>query len=378
MDNLKRFSLYFFFTVLLGCMAAPPSLDYYQIGSTTGQNQGQTQGNNNSNTGAGQTGSQNQGAIYDDNSGNEPSGNTPLYQQDTQSSNPRSTRPPRRRYAGEDSCRSELEDDRDHTCKEDCRTIYTNSDDREDCEKLSVEKIQDLYSVYNRLKDAAVPLNSTDLEDLKAYLKISTSAFVRAISRDYHTSEAKDMLVYIAEDDEVAEIIADYDENYRVLYHLLKKVKSSHKQDNDLADIFTTDMRGRSKHSNLFEIAILDGDNETAVNWFLDYILAKQPNCKSTDDTDAGHRACFDKICAIGNDFFDDDDVDNETMSAWFRHGSFSNYIEDVIIEHSIRGCASPSGACKWDNTGSDAVTSSNVEEKSDADSKSWVGLLCE
>ena len=247
------------------------------------------------------------------------------------------------------------DESRNHRCKDQCRTMYRRTNDKEDCEELAVEQIVRLMDVHDILKRADdEELRNIDLEDLEVYLNVSIAGFDDLI-RDYRSSEAKDVLVWIANNDEIADILRDEDEQYKTLEQLLKTLGSF--SSSELEDPFTRNIN----RGTLFEVAI-DARNESAVNWFMEYIFNVSNSCNNDDEVSIG---CFTVICKIGDEFEDED-----FLRDWFGFSNFENYIED-IIEGKINAGGDP----KWDAS---AITEvDDLFETSPYEDQTWVESLC-
>ena len=247
------------------------------------------------------------------------------------------------------------DESQNHRCKEQCRTIYRRSDDKEDCEELAAEQINRLMNVHDILKRADDDdLRNIDLEDLEVYLNVSIAGFDDLI-RDYRSGEARDVLTWIANNDEIADILRDEDDQYKTLEQLLKTLESF--SSSELEDPFTEDIN----RGTLFEVAIY-ARNETAVTWFLEYIFNVSSSCNNDDEVSIG---CFTVICKIGDGFEDEDFLED-----WFSFNSFENYMDD-IIEEGINAGNSP----KWSAT---AITDTDdLFEKSPYEDQTWVESLC-
>ena len=256
----------------------------------------------------------------------------------------------RQRYSGS-ACEDE---DRDHECKEQCKDIYTRRSDREDCEELKTGQIEKLEELHKLLKDPDDDdLAEFDLEDFKVYLDISTSPFDKLVGK-YSKSESKEILLWIAENEDVAELMEDKDDDFKTLQRILKRFKSG-VNDATLYEYFTAKISGSDR---LMEV-VIDSGNEPAHNWFLDFINEKDNEC--SDDTETV--GCFFQYCKIGII------IDNDIAEDWLSFEDFDEYIEDIIDE-KVNGHATAGTAGCWDTTGNDAI-----EDLGEINN--WVDDLC-
>lgn len=246
------------------------------------------------------------------------------------------------------------DEDRDHECKDQCRDMFRRINDREDCEELTVQQIDKLLDVHKALEDADDrDLRDIDLEDLEVYLNVSIAGFDSLVRR-YKSSEAKDVLIWIANNEDVTDTFEDEDDDYRILESLLKVISSF--SDSELERPFTRDIyRG-----TLFEVAI-DARNESAMDWFLNYIFYTDGACNDDEEVSS---ACFTVICKIGDGFEDED-----FLRDWLEFGIFEDYIDD-IIKGEVNAGSDP----KWD--ASDIDDSRDLYEGSYED-QTWVTTLC-
>ena len=227
-------------------------------------------------------------------------------------------------------CRDES---KSHECRKDCKTMYKRSEDKEDCERLSPDVIEELLAVHDALEGAET--EQVNVEDFKNYLKVSTNGLERVIE-EYRQRNAKKFLEWVTDDEDITDIVAGYDDNFRILNLLLRKATGSfNTSDPHRPFIKKTFLDSRT----LFELAIYNG-NEIALDWFLDFIFVKKGGCETSDDD--GRRAnCFKEICKIGNSFSNEGSGKTTKRSNWLTYsGYFESYIID-IIDDSIFGVAS-------------------------------------
>ena len=303
MDGLKKLKNGLLFVFLVGCTGVVPPVNYPP--NSTGYNHS--------------TGYQ--------------TNNYPPLPRDEQDYNNRIAKDPNRaavlknsrdRLDG-NSCENE---DTNHECRSLCKEMYRRKYDREECEELSVVQIEKLLDVHKKLKEADIDdLERIDFEDLKVYLNVSIAGFDNLI-RDYKRNDAKEVLTWIAEDEEAAELLREEDDDYKTLEELLKQISSF--SDTEIEEPFSKELNSRD--GTLFEMA-MHFDNDPAIEWFLDYIFSTDRAC--TGNNRKVSAACFTVICEIGKEFNDQDyRVD------WLDFPAFENYIDDIIDKEVNRHTA--------------------------------------
>ena len=248
-----------------------------------------------------------------------------------------------------DSC----EDERSgHECYSLCKKMYKRVDDKEECWELTPDSIEDMYDVWTALERGRLSdLEEIDPEHLDLFINLSIAGFDSVI-RDYKRSEAEDVLVWIAENEEVAEVMRDEDYDFETLEELLSLV------DRFELDTVEDPFIEYIDRKTLFEYAISAG-NDTAMDYFLDYFFQTHKKCRANSIT----VACLTVICSIGSAI---DERDREDL---FDSNIFSDFMED-IIKGTINGDTSSSGE-KWiKGTGDSKIDSINDLDDSWANSE--------
>ena len=247
------------------------------------------------------------------------------------------------RYRGSTTCEEELEDDRNHDCKDLCRDIYSSRSDREDCEDLPVAQIERLEHLHDLLEDPDDDdLADVDFEDFDTYLNVSTRPFDRLVGR-YSSREAEEMLLWIVENDDVADVIEKEEDDYGTLKELLESADSS--GDTNSANIYKYFTEVEVDNDPLMEYVISQG-NDVALEWFTDFINDEYSGCN--DETSS---TCFvDVYCVIG------DDMDDDLSEDWLDFTDFEDYINDVI------DCLND-GDCTWTPQGISGTWQTNESE---------------
>ena len=253
------------------------------------------------------------------------------------------------------TCEKELEKDKNHDCEEQCGDIYSRRADREDCEELTVRQIEILVGVHEAVEDPDDDvLADLDLEDFNVYLNVSIEPFDKLI-RKYSSREAKEVLLWIAENEDVTEIIKDEDDDYKNLASLLDKLDSN----NSGADLWRPFVENIDSGDKLMEVVIEEG-NEVALSWFQDYI-----NEQAICDEETEER-CFEIYCKIG------EGIGSDSAQDWLGYEDFQKYIDDVIEEgtNANDGDGTEATPYYWGND--------NNEFEDESDVNDWVEDLCE
>ena len=279
------------------------------------------------------------------------------------SSGERSYRRPRRKtLESANPCERESES---HKCRKLCAKIYEWRSHRASCRKLDPKQIEKLDDLYKTLR---VPeeeeLEDIDLEDLEIYLSVAADSFLRLTGR-YNQTEAREFLRWIAKDQEAAEAIAgwDEDEGYVFLHSLLEAlsprwawpprsesgysfIRSSSEQASAPYVPFRAALDEDGKKFLMKEA--LDSGNETAAEWFYDYIMEKTPDCRG--DSSRSRENCFAYFCEIGVS------MQLRHRREWRELDFFESYLEEAVSKKTNGGSLSD----QWD--------SSEIESLADID----------
>ena len=213
-----------------------------------------------------------------------------------------------------------------HRCHELCREMYSR--DRDECLEEEPNTIEDIYQVYQDIEGAR-NLQSINLGHFEAYLDVSSFSLVSLI-RDYSRSDAEDMLLWIAEDQAVAELISDEDDDFRILNDLLSLIVHF---DSDKLEVPFT--RRIDKRDTLMDYALKSG-NEEALDYFLEYIFMGDQACRSDNFT----VDCLTVICEIGRG------SEERDRGYYFDSLVFEDFMAE-IIDKKVNGSAS-SNKNKW------------------------------
>ena len=238
----------------------------------------------------------------------------------------------RKRYSGS-TC--EEEDDRSHDCVDQCRDIYSRRSDRDDCEELPIAQIEMLAELHELLEDPDDDdLRDIDLADLEVYLNVSIAGFDSLINR-YSSREAKEVLFWIAENEDISNLFSDEDDEFKALEALFKEVTGGFSASSETHQPFIERIDGSDR---LMEI-VIDAGNESAIEWFHSYITETAEGCSGKNDEISG--TCFEVFCKIGKG------IDDDIRESWLSFEDFEEYIDD-IVQAGVNGRASP-GSTEWD-----------------------------
>jgi len=234
-----------------------------------------------------------------------------------------------------------------HSCYELCREMYSR--DRDECLEEEVDTIDDIYEVYLSLKGAN-SLDRIDIEDFETYMEVSTFGF-NSLLRDYNRVEAEDTLIWIAEDEKVAEIFLSEDRDFRILTNLLATMgRFSYDK---VAVPFTR----KIDRDNLIDYALSSGNGQ-ALDYFFEFILESSTQCKKSSNVPNN---CLQLMCEIAKA------TRNERDREFFYQDSrvFEDFITDIIDE----GVNSKAKGGRWGK----GAGSNQINDVNDLD-YTWAG----
>ena len=247
-----------------------------------------------------------------------------------------------------------------HECISLCREIYKRRDDRDDCEDLTVPQVYALADVYDVLEDPDEDaLRELDVEDVKVFLNLSIAGLDNLI-REYSKNDAKNVLTWIAEDEDIAEELEDGDDDSKTLEKLLLKISKF--SETDVEKPFGVEI---DSDLTLFELAF-NADNESAVDWFLYYVFDKSNHCAEDVGDDGNDIECITVICKIGHGF-----EDEGMREVVLDFDSWSDFLGLAIKNSRNSGAWCPDTI----RTGNTKPTS--VEDLEDLNEGDWVKTLC-
>ena len=220
-----------------------------------------------------------------------------------------------------DACEDERES---HECYVLCKSMYKRKPDQEECAELTPDNIEAMYEMWQDLETGRLNnLENIDAEHFDWFLKVSIAGFDSLI-RGYKRSEAEEVLVWIAENDDIAEVMRDEDDDFETLEELLSLVERFELDSVEEPFIAEIDRK------TLFEYAIETG-NDIAMDYFFDYFFQTHKSCWK--DTEIS-RECLIKVCAIGAS------IDERDRDSLLDSYIFADFVKG-IIKHAINGSGS-------------------------------------
>ena len=249
-----------------------------------------------------------------------------------------------------DSCENEREGDE---CYDLCRSMYKRKPDQEECAELTPDNIEAMHEMWQDLETGRLNnLENIEAEHFDWFLKVSIAGFDSLI-RGYKRSEAEEVLVWIAENDDIAEVMRDEDDDFETLEELLSLVERYELDSVEEPFIAQIDRK------NLFEYAIGTG-NDLAMDYFFDYFFQTHKSCWKDNEISV---PCLTVVCTIGASI---DERDRESL---FDSYIFADFVGD-IIKDTINGSTSSSGE-KWiKGTGDQKIDNINDLDNSWADAE--------
>ena len=247
-----------------------------------------------------------------------------------------------------------------HDCYEYCDDMFRTNRDEDDCEELTVAQVSAMWDLYELLEDPDAE-EDIDPESFDLYVNISIRSLDDLIGK-YNSRDAKEFLIWLIENEEIAKIFKKEDDEHKSFEALLKKFSGSYSSSNH--DISTPFLK-KLERDKLLEESM---GSEWMLEWFQEYINEKNNACKSDTET----RACFAVYCKIGNG------IDDNARDDWMDFDDFESYIEDIIDEkiNSRQGTGNNRNTSGWIHE--TAAGSSNNEIEDTGDLENWVDDLCQ
>ena len=220
---------------------------------------------------------------------------------------------------GGDPCKDE---DIDAQCREDCDEIYRNNRYVEDCiGEYSPAQIEELFVIHETITDPDDRnLSRIKSDALTAYMEISPRPFEKAVrDGDFKDSDAETVLLWIIDNDDIAESILNEDSDFTILEELLYRV-----DDDNIVEALTESI---DRTQSVIELSAQAGNSYT-LQWFIDYLFETEADCKDKESL-----ACFKLVCQIGDDTEERERVD------WLDSSEFFQDYIDEIIDEQVNAC---------------------------------------
>ena len=182
-------------------------------------------------------------------------------------------------------------------CEDMCSDIFTRRSDKKDCEALSVIQVEKIYDINEFLEDADIEsLQDINLKDFKVFLNINPEPVEKHL-KEIGSSKAKDLLYWIASEDDVASLFESEDEDYLILEAIFQELKR------DVTDA----LQRRIHDGDLYHEVALLHNNEEALSWVHGYFEDKL--CDEDDDDEAD--ACLlTQYCLLDSSLHEDFSAD--------------------------------------------------------------------
>ena len=257
----------------------------------------------------------------------------------------------------------------DDDCEDLCSDIYRSRRERGDCEEFSIAQVERLDEIHDILEDPRLDdLEEIDVSengDFDVYVNISPEPLEKLIRR-YSQREVDDILIWIANYDDVARLFAKEDRDYDILKDLLGELNS---------DEFTALAEGIDGRDSFIDLAVVAG-NEEAIDWILDFLDDENSDCSGREDE--RKLACLMAFCNLA------EEIDDENAEELADFESFDDYLDDVI-RGAVNGDTTTTTrdgndrvvqgnptAGQWD---ADEDSADYIEDTGDLDSEWWEDL---
>ena len=220
---------------------------------------------------------------------------------------------------------------KDRICKEICKDIFRSRKDREDCEEFSIADVERMEDVFKILeKPNANDLAEMDAEDLEFLLYISSKPLEKAVDK-MSQSEKKRFLVWMAEDSEGAQIIANAEEDYSILKELFGTTFAKS----------NAELNKNIKSGDSFVELALEEGNEVVLEWIHDFF---GDQCESHNNHGhSNYELCvFISYCYLN--------LSGDTEEEYFEYEFFEDLLDEILSEER-----KTSGAPAWWMTDTEA-----------------------
>ena len=151
-----------------------------------------------------------------------------------------------------------------HDCYEYCDDMFRANRDEDDCEELTVAQISAMWDLYELLEDPDAE-EDIDPESFDLYVNISIRSLDDLIGK-YNSRDAKEFLIWLIENEEIAKIFKKEDDEHKSFEALLKKFSGSYSSSNH--DISTPFLK-KLERDKLLEESM---GSEWMLEWFQAYI----------------------------------------------------------------------------------------------------------
>ena len=222
--------------------------------------------------------------------------------------------------------------EQDENCKEICDDIFSSRNDRKKCYEFS----EDLVSSFKELLESTEDGDVEDIDSLvlECLLDIDEREFAKAV-KGMSRKNAKDFLIAIANDEALADVLEDEDDEFNILKQLLNKATGS----NDLLPQLKKEIE-----SNKSFLYLSAEGAESVWKWLDSYVESAcgSSTCPDGDNISAYCQALLDLSDKNLEDFLSDGDRFAE---------EYEKDVENDNYSYSASG---------------------NVRDKSDGDFKAW------
>ena len=204
----------------------------------------------------------------------------------------------------------------DDDCEEICDDIYNRRRDKEDCEKLSSRQVELLLDVYETLeRPKEDDLEDIDLDDFDVLVNISIEPLDGIVGK-YTRREAKEVLIWLASNEEAAKVFKKEDDDHNILEKIFEEVH------NDELEALKASLEGGD---NFMDLAV-DSSNVEAAEWIHEFMEEKICTGGNIESS-----ACLKKYCELA------ESMKSDFAEDMLEFEFFEEYLED-IIEEGING----------------------------------------
>ena len=160
---------------------------------------------------------------------------------------------------------------KDKKCKKVCQELFSKNSHEKACLKLPEKTVLDFEELFKTLEKGEV--DDLNLDTLECLLDIDDTEFARAVKK-LSSGEAKDFLIAVADDDKLARVLEEEDDEFNILKQAFSKAGLGYK----LRDILTDELED---DKSFFHI-VAEEENEPAYKWVDEYV---EEICEKRKDT---------------------------------------------------------------------------------------------